>query len=186
MPSIVVSGCLQKCIANMTDYYFKRGLMNSSPKLFEELFHCYYETLCIYAKRYLSCDSYAEEIVQNCFLALWEQRKNVEKIKSFEAYLHEMVYNDCMKFFKSEKMKEKFKSEAEYKLVLISASKFKDTYNSKKRAFAEKMKNVTSFLLGKLKGKITAIHIEGYNVKEAGLLFGITLCVIYKYIHNFS
>ena len=58
------------------------------------LMDTYYHKLCVYAKS-LSRDIYvSEDIVQNIFLRVWEQRNKLKDIYPIKSYLYQSVYNE--------------------------------------------------------------------------------------------
>ena len=54
---------------------------------FERLFHLYNKKVYAFACNMLSSGKDAEEIVQNVFMAIWDQRKNLQISSSFQSYL---------------------------------------------------------------------------------------------------
>ncbi|MCI6618388.1 MAG: RNA polymerase sigma-70 factor [Prevotella sp.] len=58
---------------------------------FTQLFSCYYRPLCLYAIHYLQDANMAEDIVQECFIKLWERQANHPK-----AFLFTSVRNACI------------------------------------------------------------------------------------------
>lgn len=80
------------------DYSDNRILMEHLKKGEEDayayLMDTYYNKLCVYA-RSLSRDVYlAEDIVQNIFLRVWEQRQKLKDIYPIKSYLYQSVYNE--------------------------------------------------------------------------------------------
>ena len=61
---------------------------------FEQLFFEYQPRLVRFAVRYLEEET-AEDIVQNCFLKLWEKRDDVQP-DNIQALLFQMVRNECL------------------------------------------------------------------------------------------
>jgi RNA polymerase sigma-70 factor (ECF subfamily) len=55
---------------------------------FEELFHLYHKRVYVFAIRLLPSSQDAEEIVQNVFMAIWNQRKDLHISTSFISYLY--------------------------------------------------------------------------------------------------
>ena len=67
---------------------------------FENLFNRLYPELCRYAYQIVNDSVVAEDIVQEQFIYLWENRsKNV--INSYEAYLYRAVKNKAINYLKS-------------------------------------------------------------------------------------
>ncbi|HEY0771845.1 MAG TPA: RNA polymerase sigma-70 factor [Sphingobacteriaceae bacterium] len=69
-----------------------QGLAHGDVHAFEEIFKAYWKPLFTTAFSKLQDRAEAEEIVQNIFSALWEQREKVE-IENLSAYLHRAVKN---------------------------------------------------------------------------------------------
>ena len=61
---------------------------------FEQLFFEYQPRLVRFGVRYLEEEA-VEDIVQNCFLKLWEKRDEV-KLDNIQALLFQMVRNECL------------------------------------------------------------------------------------------
>ncbi|MBP5659223.1 MAG: sigma-70 family RNA polymerase sigma factor, partial [Paludibacteraceae bacterium] len=69
----------------------KNGL---STEAFEQLFFEYQPRLVRFAVRFVE-DETAEDIVQNCFLRLWEKREQIT-LDNIKSLLFQMVHNDCL------------------------------------------------------------------------------------------
>lgn len=61
---------------------------------FEQLFFEYQPRLVRFAVRFVD-DETAEDIVQNCFLRLWEKREQIT-LDNIKSLLFQMVHNDCL------------------------------------------------------------------------------------------
>ncbi|MDO5664532.1 MAG: RNA polymerase sigma-70 factor [Bacteroidia bacterium] len=70
-------------------------------KWFRELFHAEYEKLCRMAYKYIPDKSSCEDIVQECFINLWEQYDK-QKIINVSAYLSTAVKNKCISFLRKQ------------------------------------------------------------------------------------
>ncbi|NJO88290.1 MAG: sigma-70 family RNA polymerase sigma factor [Chloroflexia bacterium] len=64
-----------------------RRLAKDDIHAFETLFTRYHKTLYSFARNLLPATIDAEEIVQNVFMAIWNQRKKLHLSSSFGAYL---------------------------------------------------------------------------------------------------
>lgn len=64
------------------------------------LFHLHYDPLCRFAEAYLHSHADAEDLVQNVFVQLWEQRERWVLRGSIRAYLYTAVRNAALNVLK--------------------------------------------------------------------------------------
>lgn len=92
---------------------------------FEGLFKEYYGALQAYAQTILIDEDIAEEVVQNMFLRVWENRRKIKVETSVKAFLYRCVHNDALNHIKHERVKLKYqeysKSKAEDNLSAASS-----------------------------------------------------------------
>ena len=86
-------------------------LQNSSPVAFRQLFDQYSQKLYYFANSYLKSEIESEEIVQEVFLKIWENRSNLKSEKSFKSYLFTIAFNGIKKNFNKKMKEEKYKHE---------------------------------------------------------------------------
>jgi RNA polymerase sigma-70 factor (ECF subfamily) len=82
-------------------------LMRNEEKAFRLLFDRYYSGLCIVAQFYTENPVEAEDLVQQFFIKLWEEKyfKNING--SFQNYLMTGIRNQCINFVKKKKTNRK-------------------------------------------------------------------------------
>jgi len=56
----------------------------------------YYQSLCVYALKYMKSQEEVEDIIQEVFISLWEKRKTLIIKESLESYLFVTVKNKCL------------------------------------------------------------------------------------------
>ncbi len=78
------------------DVLYLKGLKEGDRFVFEQLFREYYPQLCLYARRYTSDKSDAEEVVQDFFCKLWDKHFEIQINTSFGSYLRKSVLNHCL------------------------------------------------------------------------------------------
>ncbi|HEY9542622.1 RNA polymerase sigma-70 factor [Prevotella sp.] len=61
----------------------------------KELFELYYRQLCLYALHYVGTNEVAEDIVQECFVTLWQKQPDYPK-----AFLYTSVRNRCVDYLR--------------------------------------------------------------------------------------
>lgn len=82
---------------NTENIHISTAITTSS---FESIFKLYYKALCQYAFSLVKSREDAEEIVQQVFFKIWEQREIVMIELSAKAYLYRSVYNHCLNHLK--------------------------------------------------------------------------------------
>jgi len=84
---------------------------------FERLFHSHYSHLCLFAEHFVRNHAEAEEIVQDIFVRLWENKSRITIATSVKNYLFRSVKNRCLNFLQHKKIEtryaEKLLAEAE-------------------------------------------------------------------------
>lgn len=107
----------------MMDFSDDKTLLNSiksgDNRAFEYLFKVYYPRLHRYAIRFLKDENVAHDIIQECFMHLWEKRATLSVI-SIASLLFAMVRNSCLNYIKHLSIVEKYqidtKAEGEERL----------------------------------------------------------------------
>ena len=67
---------------------------------FNWLFNEFYTLLCRYSIKFVSDKNVAEDIVQDLFLHLWENRERLTTITNIKSYLFTAVKNRCLNYLK--------------------------------------------------------------------------------------
>jgi len=84
-------------------------VVNDDEKAFEKLFELFYPGLCIYAGRYIEGKTVREDIVQDVFATLWEDRKKLSITTSVRSYFITAVKNQCLNYIRKEGVIRKYK-----------------------------------------------------------------------------
>jgi RNA polymerase sigma-70 factor, ECF subfamily len=69
----------------------------------ELLFRKYYASLCKSLYRVVRDATFAEDIVQEVFLKVWEMRQDLQLDEAMQAYLYRSCYNTALNFLKTQK-----------------------------------------------------------------------------------
>ena len=70
---------------------------------FRDLFNALYPRLISYSYKYVQNRFGAEEIVEDCFVTLWERREDLTHIDNIKPYLYVMVRNASLKYLEKSK-----------------------------------------------------------------------------------
>ncbi len=85
-----------------------RNIQDGNLQEFEKLFKEYYPLLCHYALRFVKDADQAEEIVQELFCQLWENRKALEIHTSIKAYLYKATYFNSLQELRKRGIKNRY------------------------------------------------------------------------------
>lgn len=85
----------------ISDEILLSKIKDNNGSAFNTLFTRYYKKLCFYAERITHNGDQAEEVVQELFIRIWENRKTIEVDKSVKAYLYRSTYNRSVNALRS-------------------------------------------------------------------------------------
>lgn len=123
-----------------------KELKYGSKKAFEYVFKTYYDSLCRYAEEILKDRDYAEDVVENLFVRIWEDRKKINYHTSIRSYLYRSTYNASLNILR------KKKSENKYRDFFIHHSDFSKThvYGSSSFPLSGIIENELDEIIGKV------------------------------------
>ena len=81
---------------SLQEQYFLSGLKRGDRRVFAALFNTYYKDLVLFGGCISRNHFQVEDIVQNVFLKLWDDRAEIEIHTSLKSYLLRAVRNGCM------------------------------------------------------------------------------------------
>ncbi len=84
------------------------GLKNGEHKAYKFLFSEYYEWLCNYVYKLSGNYSLSEDLVQEVFVKLWDNHKNITIESSLKNYLFKSCHNQFLLHLRKEKKKMTF------------------------------------------------------------------------------
>jgi RNA polymerase sigma-70 factor (ECF subfamily) len=97
----------------MTDTlnHLDNELQHGNRKLFNQLFTDYYVNLCRFSYTYLRDNDTSEEIVQEVFINLWEQRDSIDINSSIRSFLYTSVKNRSLNYIRNQKTRVRHEDE---------------------------------------------------------------------------
>lgn len=76
------------------------SLKNGDEKAYTFLIDTYHHKLCVYANSLVKNVYSAEDIVQNVFIKVWEQRERLKPDHSIKSFLYKLVYNEFIDLYR--------------------------------------------------------------------------------------
>jgi len=141
----------------LEDTLLLRQIKNNDEIAFEILFRRYYVRMRDYALFYVHDLQQAEDIVQDIFLAIWQNRKKTDIKTSLKAYLYRSVHNSCIKHFNHLAVSEKYSNSQRLKYeeaLLMNKLYFEDGIS---RLFLKDIDEILSESICKLPEKTRMI-----------------------------
>ncbi len=173
---------------NYTDYTDPLSLIELLKKgdtvALETVFRLYYDKLLHLSKNYITREEDAEEIVQNVFLKLWEQRDKLKNVSSINNYIYIMTKNGCMDYLKHEKVKRKYIDQSLPNRLAISHQFLKDEAASllMEKELEQKILESAELLPDKCREVFIKNRMEGLKRSEIAKELGISLKTVDNHI----
>lgn len=88
----------------MNDYSLYIRLKEGQPTAYEELFKQTFPRMLGYCRLFIHDKDQASDLVQECFIRLWEKRSTIKATHSVENLLFVMLRNRCLNFLRDQKL----------------------------------------------------------------------------------
>lgn len=135
----------------------------SNEQAFEFFFRKYYTSLSYFANTILHNEGEANDIVQDCFVKLWENKSIKERSETVKSLLYAMVRNRCIDLLRKRKIRKKAESK-------IKENEIDEDFEYiDELKFAEVMRQIVDQIDDlpiRMKRVIKLHFIEGKNYKE--------------------
>jgi len=145
---------------------------------FQQPYTKYYVGLCVYAKQFTKTKEIAEEVVQDVFLNVWEQKGNLNITGSLKAYLFASVRNRCLDYLKHLQVVHKFNEKYSHLLNEAEDLYFFSRESGESLLIADQLKKEVSEAIDSLPDQCRKIFLmsrfEGLKHQEIANSLGIT------------
>ncbi len=152
-----------KPIKSHTDQELVEALKSGDHQAFERLFIKYAQKLFNFSKSYLRSENDAEEIVQEVFLKIWNNRLSLKTDTSFQSYLFTIAFNAIKKSFNKKVKTENFKHEV---LETIRNEEKPDDFEANYQYLLEKLNEVIENLPERRKEIFIKRKKEDKSIKQ--------------------
>ena len=177
---------MKKGQPNINNELFLSLLEKGGKHAFETLFRLYYSKLVHIARGYLVYQEEAENIVQNVFLKIWENKECLGEVSNINSYLYTMTKNLCLDQLKHEKVKRNYldnsyriKSEIQYKFIQDEAASL-----LLENELEEKIIQSMELLPEKCKNIFKKSRLEGLKHSEIAAELGVSHRTVDNHIAN--
>ena len=153
-------------------------LKKGNEKAYQQLYNMYYKNLVIYCFGMTHRLALAEDIVQNTFVKIWENRKGISINSSLKSYLYRAVFNAFSSEYNRKKCENKILVQLKYETLNKVVGYDEELLTEKLRLLDKAIEKLpkkckTVFLLNKK---------QGYSYKEIAIHLNITEKAVEKHI----
>ena len=152
---------------------------------FKQLFETCYPRLLRFAGDYIGNTHYAEDILQNVFLKIWEKWPSLAMDTNLYAYLLTMVKNHCLDYMRHQQVVNRYtsnrKAEMEFNCYAISKFDPEQTDIETLERLAEK---AIAELPEQCRKVFEMSRYEGLKYKEIAERLGLTVKTVETHISN--
>lgn len=170
----------------MLDNQTKSELKSGNPFVFKEVFSMLYPRMKGYCMLFFNDVNRADDIIQEAFLSLWENREFIQTDKSLESYVFVILRNKCLNYLKRKRLE---RDNVDLENISISELQYlyqldftRKEEKSLEEQLIESLKVAIDELPDKMKTVFTLCKIEGRNQKEVAKELGISIKMVEKHI----
>nr|WP_262921399.1 RNA polymerase sigma-70 factor [Maribellus maritimus] len=146
-------------------------LTQSNESSLEVLFNYYYPRLYHFSKSFLKIETGIDDILQEVFLKVWQNRKKITSVSTFNAYIFTITKNLLLNEIRRRLNDEKIKNNIQKYSIAEEYRFFDDVeYND----LTEKIKNIVDELPERQKEVYNLSREEGLTHKEIADKLGIS------------
>lgn len=160
--------------------HFRKG----KKKALKIIFVRYYPRLEMYALKFIVNHQEAEDLVQEVFIQVWENRKDILPDSNFEAYLFTLVRNRCLNALKKRAVEkgyiEKIQADSE-ELYAISFDA-DDDFVSMERRLHQELENIIVVMPERCQIAFRLKWIEGKKIREIAEIMKISTTMVDKHL----
>jgi RNA polymerase sigma-70 factor, ECF subfamily len=91
-----------------SEAFLIRRLRKGDKQAFELIFNEYKEKLYYFSLGYLHSAPETEEVIQNVFISLWENRDDLKEEATLKNFLYKMTVNQIFNYFKHQAVRQKY------------------------------------------------------------------------------
>jgi len=164
----------------------KTELKQGNPAAYKEVFRILYPRLKGYCKLFISDQNQVEDIIQETFISLWDNRNSIKNDKPVESLVFVMLRNRCLNYLKKQKLEKDnidFEQLNENQIQYLYQLDFTGREEkSMEEMLIESFHEAVDELPDKMRIVFKKCKIEGLKQKEVAEELGISLKMVEKHI----
>jgi RNA polymerase sigma-70 factor (ECF subfamily) len=154
-------------------------LTDGNEAAFEALYHLYSHRLLLYLIKLLKSEDVACEVLQDVFIKVWNNRKNIDTTQSFRSYLFRIAENCVYDFFRKA-ARDKKMQEALIRNACKDYNPVEEEVYMKERS--RLLREAIDALPPKRRQIFQSVKIEGRSYEEVSLMLHVSVSTINDHI----
>lgn len=172
----------------MENSQFNIRLKEGNSAAYEELFKQTFPRLLSYCRLFIHDQAQANDLVQDCFVRLWEKRQTIDPRQSVESLLFVMLRNRCLNHLRDQK-----NELIEKKISVLEENELQHLYQldftgreekSLEEQLIEAIRESVDELPEKRRLVFIKAKIEGKKNKDVAEELGISIKAVEKHLHQ--
>ena len=160
------------------------NLKRGKKKAFKKVFAIYYPRLEKYASYFIANLQEAEDIVQDVFVQVWENRYSIKTDSNFDSWLFTLVRNRCLNFLKKQMIEKKYIEKIHVnseELYNISFGLNEDFLSMEKLLY-EDLEKIIEEMPERCQTAFCMKWKEGKKIREIAEIMGISTTMVDKHL----
>lgn len=172
----------------MENFQLNIRLKEGNPSAYKELFKQTFARMLGYCRLFVHDQAQANDLVQECFVKLWEKRTTINTYQSVESLLFVMLRNRCLNYLRDQKL-----HTVEKDINLVEETELQHLYQldfigreekSMQEELIEAIRKSVEKLPEKRKFVFIKTKIEGKKNKDVADELGISVKAVEKHLHQ--
>ena len=158
-------------IEKYDDHDLVQLLQKGNVAAFDSLFEVYSPKLFGFALKYFKNETDAEELVQEVFVKIWENRQTIKSEYSFKSYLFTIALNQIRKFFNKKAIYHRYAERLQHDPMLAD---LQDTQTEDYETTLEKINYIINLMPPRRREIFKRSKLEGKSSKEVAAELNIS------------
>jgi len=171
---------------NKTDFNIK--LKEGDAAAFEGIFKLTHPRLLSYCRLFISDYAQADDLVQECFIKLWEMRKTIKPNQSVESLLFVMLRHHCLNYLRDHKFYHPGSNISSVKTIELQHLFELDFTGVENKSIEEELVEAIKSEIDRLPEKRRIVFlkskIDGLKNREIAEELNISIKAVEKHLHQ--
>lgn len=159
-------------------------LRKGKKKALEKVFTLYFPRLEKYACQFIANQQEAEDLVQEVFVQVWENRKTIQPQSNFDSYLFTLVRNRCLNVLKKRSVEKNYieKMQAGSEELYAISFEAEEEFISMEKMLHKELENIIAEMPERCQTAFRLKWIEGKKIREIAEVMNISTTMVDKHL----